>query len=1179
MRAGFTEALRKRLRRGDDKAKVIVQSVVVQQADQLSTQEEWDTFDLPDPGVEATPEGTLILDGGTSELFNQNTDDGVATVLGPYPEVPSFAATYVAEILWDVGAGGVSRDFQLDSIEAELDPNVGGAGQEVDQWVCQLFTFAQGPDGTDETELVRPLGPLSGRVYAAAGGAVARVTFDFTQGTPVRPAQGIGATVIVAIWGIQEDGTPAANCGWRTDSSQTSYTLNGHIIRGRTSSYTVGDGTQQNPAGVTLGQANPPNIRAVSTSYVAATAEYTTNPLTLATTPTNPVEFGLLFTTPAGSSLTAEVRNDADTAWVEFNDGDTTDDLAGVGLRTSYAVRFTLTPGTGTTPILSRCEIRELQRTDLQDIATVRPKGSLAIDPITLRGEIMEYDIHVVRDGRRDFLDYISDELSTTALADIELEIYVGHPDLARQDWLLVDRALVDDHTDELAGVTLNCLSVHRELEQPIPQVKGTTTLTSDPLAYPNTTLKAVWDDILANQVDIQGRYVGPGVENTSVNVNNILERGTARRVLDDVAYIAGGGVIASQGQIQYRSLYDSGGGIRAVWPKEETTPQAVTPGARYRTPRISILYGFNFNSGEFQKEYQAQQDNVVDSFGITALRKAEIPESVGKWVTDDATAATLCERVVESIGDGLILWSLRTSVPYPELEPGDLVAVEVEEFLAKDPNAARAIKGSQLVIARITAVADVLGTEFDVWVQSLSDIIPTNTEVDRTTINGSGGDQDQGALGLSNFRVGVQGSTFTRYQWDAGALVDNVEVFNTLVSLPSTGDPWPSSTETPTVTITSTQAQQYDVAFPSVNQARYLTYRPYTAGGVAGPIQRRIIQAPLPPVIDVDFAESPTVGTLWLSAKGLGISSVLFSRKSGRNAQSTFATATRVGSTSTGAPTSVVKGGTLGPGEYEQDVTLANDLNSFIRAQVALYSGDVNVYGPYTFDAGQLPNILSVSPVNRQVTVTGDTDVQSLLLKRVGGSTWARRVDGTGFAFNVSQVSTNGAAGMGSTELWNMRAVAFNVGKGSASTSAGAKDTVDVVVTGENYVAGADPMYKAPRPTAFQPQSTGDDTASLILAADQSSTAFEYRVEERFNDNGSGFSTWTTANLNPSPNIAVSTNESTYARLNTGFPFDATALTPTVEWQFRCTIVPSTGGAAVDTQIASASWAYSTGP
>ena len=121
-----------------------------------------------------------------------------------------------------------------------------------------------------------------------------------------------------------------------------------------------------------------------------------------------------------------------------------------------------------------------------------------------------------------------------------------------------------------------------------------------------------------------------------------------------------------------------------------------------------------------------------MSTYGITALTKAEIPDGVGKWVVDDTTAADLCERVVNAVGEGLILWALRTTVPHPHLEPGDVVALEVEDFLAKDSNAARFIKGPQLVLATITHVHDLWGTDFDVWIQSLSDIVPTSTSVTR---------------------------------------------------------------------------------------------------------------------------------------------------------------------------------------------------------------------------------------------------------------------------------------------------------------------------------------------------------------------------------------------------------------------------------------------------------------
>jgi len=1169
MRKGLSTALKKRLRRANTRAKVIVQSVVTTLADQVQTKEGWEEADSL-TGLTVQDDGSVILSGGSSTALDRDLDDDTEALGGIFPQ----ASTYVATVEWDVDT--LDPDFVLESIEAELDPDTGG-GQEVDQWVCQLFTAQESPTGTDDW--LSTIIPISGRVYVSAGGAVARVSFDFTGGPAVRPASypAPGSTdpedplftrptTIIAIWGVQSDGTPAGNIAWRvTAGAGGQYTENGHRVRGWTSS--SGGGRFGEEGGASLIADDLPNLEVIYTTYSTATITFTSNPLDLGSVPTGTVQFTALGLEPGGSSLTYEVRNDADTAWVEFQDGDTTEDLAGVGKNQTYDFRVTLTPGTGVTPILQKVAVRELTRTDLDDIATVRERGSVAIDPITLRGEIMEYDIHVIRDGRRDYQDFISVLLSENGLADIELEIYVGHPDLDRSDWLLIDTALVDDHQDGQAGVTLNCLSVSRELEQPIPQVKGSGSLTSDPLEYPNSTLKAVWDDVLANQITLAGRYVGPGVEDTSVNVNNIVENSTGRRILDQVAYIAGGGVIGSQGQIQYRSMYPTDpGGIVAVLPKEEVAPQAVTPGAQYRTPRVSITYGFDFNSGEFTKQYQAEQDNAVTAFGVTALKKATVPDEVGKWVTDDATASTLCERIVESIGEGLILWAVKSTVPYPELEPGDLVAVEVEEFLAKDPNASRAIKGPQLALAVVTAVHDVMGTDFDVWIKSLSDVIPTTTEVTRSTVFG---DEDSaGPLGLSNFRLAVQGSTFVRYQWTRGGLVDEVEVQDTLVTIPASTDPWPTSTSPASSTIASTDPQQYEAAYPNAEQGRYLTFRPYTAGGVAGPIVRRILQAPRQPVVDVDFSEEPTVGTLWMSVKGLGVKSVQFSRKVGRNPASTFTSATRVGSTS--GPTSVVKGGTLGPGEYEQDVALTNNLNSFVRGRLELYNGDVEVYGPFTFDAGSIPSILGVSSVDRRVAVTGDTDVASVLLKRLSGSTWRRHKDGTGPEFNVAQASTNGAAGMSTDAQWQMRVVAFFNAKVSASTSstiAQSRVTQDITVTGPAFSAAA--AWDAPYPTASAP-STGGFDAKLALKATLTSTSFTYKVEER-HDSGGGFTSYVDISTDLDPPVGnISTALSTH-----GFttPFERADGGPgSVTYDFRCSILNSTGG-NVDQEIPSATW------
>ena len=1181
MKAGLTEALRKRLRRADRRVKTIVHAVVTAASDQKATKDEWNGADST-AGLSVLDRG-VILSGGNADLFDRDLDDQNTTIGGIFPQ--DSTNVFIASMEWDLSS--IDPDFVLESITAELNPDVDAGGADVVQWVCQLFS------GTElELEIEDRLSsvyPISNKVYVTAGASTGRVTFDFgnnSGGSPVRPgswpapgtADGTPVgdklfgrpTTFVAIWGIDAQGEPVGNIAWRTSAgtSSNTYTENGHRVRGWTSS--PGGPTSQIAGGVQLIGSFLPNLEAVYTTYSAATITFDTgNPLDLGAVPTGTVEFTAIGQEPGGSVLTYEVRNDADSAWVEFNDGDTTDDLAGVGLRQVYEFRVTLTPGTGTSPVLQVVAVRELDRTSLDDLATVQERGSLAIDPITLRGEIMEYDVTVVRDGRRDFGDAITEILSTNDISDIEIEIYIGHPDLARKDWFLVDTVLVDDHSDTQSAITLNCLSVNRELTQPIPEVKGSGSLTSDPLVYSNETLKAVWDDVLGNQVTLAGRYVGPGVEVTTKSVSNSLDKSTARDILDAVAYVAGGGVIASQGKIQFRSLYPTDpGGIVAVMPKEEVSPVAVSPGARYRTPRVSITYGYDINAAEFTKQYQAEQSNALAAYGVASLQRAEVPDKVGRWVTADADAEGICERIVQSIAEGLILWAAKSIVPYPELEPGDLIAIEVEEFVAKDPNAARAIKGPQLALGVVTAVNDIYGTDFDVWIKDLSDIIPTTTEVTRTTLFG---DEDNvGPLGLQDFRLAIQGSTEALYAWTAGALVDQVKVQDVLVALPASSDPWPGSTTAPTATILSTQAQQYSAAYPDADEARYITWRPQTAGGVLGPIVRRVLDAPRPPIVDVDFSETDAVGTLWLSAKGVGIKSVAFASKVGRLTQSTFAPATRIGSTGSTAA-SVVKGGFLGPGEYEKDVNLANNLNSFIRGRITLYNDAQQVYGPFTFDAGNIPAILSAVSKDRKVFVTGDTDVRSLLLKRVGGSSWRQSFDGTGAEWNVASVQ-NGSTGLKSTESWAMRVVAFRVGKASASTSStetGAFVTADLTVNGESF-AGSTLGFASPQPLAVQP-STGSANAGLKLQATVSSTSFDYKVERRFTVGGGTPVSYSdiTGTLSPAAGtISTSLSTHTYA---TAFPRMAGGGN-TVQYDFRCSILNSTGGVVVQ-EVASVTW------
>jgi hypothetical protein len=109
-----------------------------------------------------------------------------------------------------------------------------------------------------------------------------------------------------------------------------------------------------------------------------------------------------------------------------------------------------------------------------------------------------------------------------------------------------------------------------------------------------------------------------------------------------------------------------------------------------------------------------------------------------------------------------------------------------------------------------------------------------------------------------------------------------------------------------------------------------------------------------------------------------------------------------------------VVRGGLLGTGQYEHDVTLDATRLAWIMPRLTLDNGaPPKTLGPFGFDRDKRPNIVSVSLTGTVLSILCDTDTKSI---RVTNSavTWIYEADGLSLTVDVSKTGTNGAAGLG---------------------------------------------------------------------------------------------------------------------------------------------------------------------
>lgn len=270
-----------------------------------------------------------------------------------------------------------------------------------------------------------------------------------------------------------------------------------------------------------------------------------------------------------------------------------------------------------------------------------------------------------------------------------------------------------------------------------------------DQVAYPNAgvpvaTLKAVYDDLLNNALAVDARYRGPGVEdvvNTIGKVifeSDVVGKPTGKAEIDQVAFVAGGGIISSQGRITFREMYGSRA-IRAVFPSEEIQIEAAGPGYEERVPEYFFKWNWNAAKGDFDDESRAFSSGALLNLGPSRLGPPRVADDgVSKWVSNpnlDAQGLTLADRIASrqtiALGTGLLEWRFRSNYAYPELEPGDLIRIETDQFVARDPVVARALRGAVWATGVINR-CDVSGRKFSVWILGYADIVPVLEPAER---------------------------------------------------------------------------------------------------------------------------------------------------------------------------------------------------------------------------------------------------------------------------------------------------------------------------------------------------------------------------------------------------------------------------------------------------------------
>ncbi len=730
MRQGFSPELEPLLRAADPIAIEKIFAEVEVAADYIRRKDQFEanTSVTPSGGIRFLDDGIRLDDSLATKIENVSTASSITDLDRDSP--------------WSVGvvkwAGGDPAELEIHNVRCRLDP--GGGGTDVKVWRLWLHVVVRREEGYLGATPAIFILPIAFADVSNGGATLpGDFTFDFTNTLP-RPLRDHPTdfddsdgepinipTLWLQILALKADGSPATFGSWVSGGADV--VTGGNTLTGRTMEKLAGD-----LGGVWryTGTGPPPNCSIRTSGYVAATIRFDNpNWLDLGAVPTKTVRFETLERVPFGCSVLYEVRNDADTAFVAFVDGDTTDDLAGVGLRQQYEVQITLTPnGAGNlTPHVISVGVKELTETDLSDVAQF-VQQSVSVDPVTLRGSISEASVMAIRDGEQDFNDRITTVLAGNQFGKIQIRRFIAADGLARDKWLHMDDWLLEDY--ELAGprIVLALISVLGLLKRRLPFF-DTASMTRKLLKFQGVTLKAAFESLLQNQLIVPDRRFGPGIEDAVTTVSIEIDDSDGKTEADALTTLAGGALIASQGFIKFVDLLSEKEVVRR-FVFEEISEVSVTPGFRQRVPVFFVPFSYDFEKRRFKSEIRRVHGLALLNLEIAPIDAPDrLEDAPAKWIDQQPLAEKVGQRTVDSLGTGMILFRIRSSYAYPELEPGDLVAIETDRFVARDPNVTdRGLKGSIFARGVIQEVADPWGREFTVWVRSYSDLLSASETV-----------------------------------------------------------------------------------------------------------------------------------------------------------------------------------------------------------------------------------------------------------------------------------------------------------------------------------------------------------------------------------------------------------------------------------------------------------------
>lgn len=747
MRGGWegNARLQDAVRRADSPIGLVAEVRTVDGRVLIQTSADWAALTVASGSASALASGGIRITASESTLLEHTTDDSTdSTNL-------TTAHPFDALIITHLGAGASSREFH--TLTARLDPRAnGGNPKTVDHFIAELFRISR-KVGADEIH-VEPIGRSD--PVTASGEVAADFDFTFqttsgrypTVGDPFVAEEGASASshpeTLVRIVAYQSDGSLADNVSWLSDSAQgasktdsSTYSVTHYSIIAATRHAQAQQGATVWENGGTV--SNMPRFSFTRSSHSAAT---------IGAAGDNPIAdisgTGSLTIVARGeewgdSSITWEIY-DGSSTWYECVDGDIIgqdntetlngvtygNDLSAIPTTGPWDLRVTLTPSTGglRSPVARDFGIERIATLDLAGVTEVRG-GARTLDLDTLIANIPKCEIDLLKTGERDFRDYGSLLLSGYHIGDIEVALWVGDPSgtyLHRSEWMLHSVWEIEDYRSLSDRHTLVCVSPLRVLtttRMPPFVVTSGNDGTREAILVSGTR-KAVWASLADTYGSLPARFRGPGVEDTTNTVSKYVRRGTVKEELDRVAFLGGDANIESQGRLKAVKVMrdEPVDYIVAAFPIGSYTTPGLGPGFSGRIDEYFVRYNYEESDERFEDERRYLNATAITKLGGPGIDSTrELDEEAARWITTQALADAVGDRVPKYFGNGRMLWPIEAIDRNPQLEQGDVVTIEADLFVARSPINDQAIRGRLTAQGVVANIGDMWGQRLDVWI------------------------------------------------------------------------------------------------------------------------------------------------------------------------------------------------------------------------------------------------------------------------------------------------------------------------------------------------------------------------------------------------------------------------------------------------------------------------------